>query len=137
MELGQNPHHHLPCWCTDAFARIGLSQTELCLNQQNLEGQNTRLQQLLLLTFHGCIVSVHSYELAKPKSEVSSLPCGLRPKTKFSSHAEVGVVLWVQARLELQSGDLRRRKQLHSNLKRGDKQNKTLSQGPGDHFHQL
>lgn len=53
-------------------------------------------------------MSVHSHDLAKPRTEVSNLLWGLGPKAGFSSHTEVSVVLWVQARLELQSGGLKR-----------------------------
>lgn len=71
-------------------------------------------------------MSVHSYGLPKPRTEVSGLSWVLGPKAKFSSHAEVSVVLWVQARLELQSGGWGRKKQLCSDLKRKEKQNKIL-----------
>lgn len=58
--------------------------------------------------FQGCTVSVHSHDLAKPRTEESQVPWGLGPKAGFSSHAEISGVLWVQAKLELQSGGLRR-----------------------------
>lgn len=56
--------------------------------------------------FQGWPVSVHSHDLAKPRTEESWLLWGLGPKAEFSSHTEVSRVLWVQARLELQSGGL-------------------------------